>query len=593
VALTDGGDTDIIYYTDFISGSGDFVASSTSLGTVDCGGPFTAPVGFSTAARCKLDTAIYDVTPHNAPGWTVTSGSTITLAGTDFGDQCTSCQVLAIPAGSSTATALQVSSWTETAITATLPATFTGLVTLQVNATPGTDAITIMAAAPGATIAATPASLQFAYTAGGAVPAAQSIQIANSGSGTLAWTATASQSWLGVSSTSGTAPSTLSISISPASLSAGTYNGTVTITASGATNSPLTVVVTLTVTAAVVGPTLAAAPQALTFSYTVGSAVPPAQTVSITNTGSGAFSWTATSNAFWITLSAASGSAPATLSVSVNPYNLAAGNQTGTVQIAAAGAAGSPVSIAVTLVVTGTQPVGNITAVVNGGSFQSGFAAATWVSIYGTNLSASVANWNGNSFTNGALPTSVDGVSVTINGIPAYVDYVSPTQINALAPDDPTTGAVQVVVTAAGQPSSSFTAQKQHFSPAFFTFDNGKYVAAEHADYSLLGAAGLIPGATTTPAQPGETILMFGTGFGPTNPPLPTGTLVTTSERLANNVTFTIGGMAANVAFAGLVESGLDQFNVTVPANLPSGDAAVIATIGGVETQTGVSITIQ
>ena len=69
-------------------------------------------------------------------------------------------------------------------------------------------------------------------------------------------------------------------------------------------------------------------------------------------------------------------------------------------------------------------------------------------------------------------------MSVTINGVPAYVEYISPTQINVLAPDDATTGSVQVQVTAAGQTSNSFTAQKQQFAPAFFTFAGGKYVAA-------------------------------------------------------------------------------------------------------------------
>jgi uncharacterized protein (TIGR03437 family) len=42
-----------------------------------------------------------------------------------------------------------------------------------------------------------------------------------------------------------------------------------------------------------------------------------------------------------------------------------------------------------------------------------------------------------------------------------------------------------------------------------------------------------------------------------------------------------------------LVEAGLYQLNVTVPANLPSGDALVVATVGGVQTQAKVSITIQ
>src|ERR1039458_9202097 len=393
-----------------------------------------------------------------------------------------------------------------------------------------------------------------------------------------------------VSPASGTAPSTLTVSVSPAALSTGSYSGTVQITASGASNSPLSVAVTLTVAAPT--STLAVTPQALSFNYTVtvGGTAPAAQSVSITTGGAGALSWTASSSVFWASVSPASASASGTLSVSVNPANLAAGTYTGNLQIAAA--AGGSASVSITFVVQGTQPAGTITGVLNGGSFQSGFASATWVSVFGTNLSASTENWSTSSFANGLLPTSLDGVSVTINGIPAYVNYISPTQINVLAPDDATTGAVQVQVTAAGQTSNSFPAQKQQFAPAFFTFAGGKYVAAEHANYSYLGAPGLIAGVTTTPAQPGEIILLYGTGFGPTNPALPTANLVTTAEPLTNKVTLTIGGVTANVQFAGLVESGLYQFNVTVPS-LPSGDGPVVATIGGVSTQTGVSIMVQ
>jgi uncharacterized protein (TIGR03437 family) len=86
---------------------------------------------------------------------------------------------------------------------------------------------------------------------------------------------------------------------------------------------------------------------------------------------------------------------------------------------------------------------------------------------------------------------------------------------------------------------------------------------------------------------------LYGVGFGPANPPQPSGQLVTTAAPLANDVQIAIGGQTASVAFAGLVESGLYQFNVTVPTGLPSGDAAVAATIGGVSTQTGVLLTVQ
>jgi uncharacterized protein (TIGR03437 family) len=153
-------------------------------------------------------------------------------------------------------------------------------------------------------------------------------------------------------------------------------------------------------------------------------------------------------------------------------------------------------------------------------------------------------------------------------------------------------GAVQVQVTTAQGKSNSLTAQKEQFAPAFFTM-GGSYVAAQHADYTYVGKPGLIAGVTTQPAKPGETIILYGTGFGPTNPPLPSAQLVTTPAVLANSVQVTIGGVAVQPQiYAGLVEAGLYQFNVTVP-NVPDGDAAVVAQIGGVQTQTGVLITIQ
>ena len=147
----------------------------------------------------------------------------------------------------------------------------------------------------------------------------------------------------------------------------------------------------------------------------------------------------------------------------------------------------SLVAIPVTLVVQGTQPAGVVTAVVNAGGYQPVVAPATWISIFGTNLSALTYSWQGSDFVNGALPASLEGVSVTINGMPAYISYISSTQINVLAPDDTTVGPVQVQVTTAQQPGNVVTVQESAFSPAFLTF-TGNYVAALHADYSLVGA---------------------------------------------------------------------------------------------------------
>jgi uncharacterized protein (TIGR03437 family) len=588
VQLLQGGDIDVIYYDDFISGTGDFDATSESLGTINCQ-TLAEAVGYYSAARCKIDTAIYTVDPlASAPGRVVNAGSTITINGTDFEEQCNGCKVTAIPAGSTTTQPLTVASWTNDTITADLPAGLTGLVTIGVQAVTGDDAINIMVVTPSATaaIAVSPSSLNLAYTVGGAVVAAQSLQITNTGTGTLAWSATASASWLSLSAASGTAPSTLSVSILPTSLTAGTYTGNIQISATGASNSPVTVAVTLTVTAAVVS--LAVAPKTLTFNYASGGSIPAAQSISIMNAA-----WTASTSALWISLSAASGAAPATLSVSVNPTNMPAGTYTGSVQITAAGATGSPASVTVTLVVTGTQPAGSITALVNGASYQPGFAPATWVTIFGTNLSESTQTWQADDFGNGLLPTSLQGVSVTIDGLPAYVEYISPTQINVLAPDDAKVGAVQVQVTTAQQQSNSLTVQEQQVAPAFFTIDGGLYVAASHTNYTLVGKPNLLPGVVTQPAAPGEIIQMYGTGFGPTSPLLPTSQLVSTAAALATLPQVTIGGVAASVEYAGLVGAGLYQLNVTVPASLSSGDALVVATIGGVQSQAKVSITVQ
>ena len=602
VSLTDGGNIETIYYTDFVFGTGDFTAVSTSLGTFNCGS-LPVPAGTFAAFRCKLNLAITcppgsttcngAVTPTTTPGVAVTSGTTLTIAGEDFGSQCSSCKVYATPAGASAATALTVTSWSNTAISVQLPASLTGFQTLQVNGVAGVDSIGVRAlaavSAPGLTLSAT--SLNFAYTVGGTLPPSQPFTISNSGSGTLTWSAAVNSTatWLSLDSTSGTAPSTVNVSVNPALLSAGTYTGTITITGTGASNSPASVTVTLIVSAAAAS--VVVNPTSLSFQYAAG-AVPAAQTVSINNGGGGTFTWTASSSNYWVAVSPASGALPGTLTVTVIPQNLASGTNTATVTIGAADNSVTPVTIAVTLTVTGTPATPAITAVANAAGYQTNFASATWVSIFGTNLSQITYAWQASDIVNGALPTSLQGVSVSIDGKAAYISYISPTQINLLAPDDATTGSVAVVVTTAGQASVPLNAMKNQFSPAFLTFDN-KHVAAEHLNYSLLGPPGVLPGGTFTPAAPGETVILYGVGFGPTNPVASTGQTVPGGEPVVNTVTMTIGGVPVTPSFAGLSASGLYQFNVTVPASLAAGDAALSATINGIPTQTGVVLTVQ
>ncbi len=234
-----------------------------------------------------------------------------------------------------------------------------------------------------------------------------------------------------------------------------------------------------------------------------------------------------------------------------------------------------------------------INSVVNGASFRPGIASATWITIFGTNLSQTTRLWTNSDFVSDNLPTQLDGVSATVNGSPAYVSYVSPTQVNVLVPDDGTVGQVQVQLTTAQGASNSFAVGKQEMAPTFFQFSGTKYAAATRANGTYVGKPGLIQGGTFAPAKPGEIISLWGTGFGLTDPWLPAAKLVTHAASLANSVTILIGGQQAHVSFAGRSASGLDQFNITVPATLADGDQSLLARIGGVQTQGGVFVTVQ
>ncbi len=220
-------------------------------------------------------------------------------------------------------------------------------------------------------------------------------------------------------------------------------------------------------------------------------------------------------------------------------------------------------------------------------------APNTWVEIKGSNLAPPGDSriWQDSDFVKGVLPVQLDGVSATVNGKPAYVYYISPAQVNILTPPDSLNGPVQVQVTNAGVTSTTFTAQAQSLAPSFFAFNGGPYVAATHAGGSYLGPPSLYPGVTT-PAKPGETVVLYGNGFGPTSVPVVSGA-ETQSGTLSPLPVIQIGGVSAQVTFAGLVADGEFQFNVVVPASLADGDQPVTATYNGSATQAGTLLTVQ
>jgi uncharacterized protein (TIGR03437 family) len=220
-------------------------------------------------------------------------------------------------------------------------------------------------------------------------------------------------------------------------------------------------------------------------------------------------------------------------------------------------------------------------------------APNTWVEVKGTNLAPAgdTRTWAGSDFFGGQMPTQLDGVSVTVNGKAAYVYYISQQQINILTPPDAIQGTVRVQVTSGGLVGPAVNVTAAPLAPAFFVFSGGPQVAAEHADGSLLGAPSLYPGLTT-PAKPGETVVLYGNGFGVTSTPVVSGS-ATQSGILPALPGIKIGGVTATVLFAGLIGPGEFQFNVVVPSSLADGDQPIAATYNGASTQPGTVITVK
>lgn len=191
-------------------------------------------------------------------------------------------------------------------------------------------------------------------------PPSQTLQITNTGTGTLVWSASADQFWISLSPSGGTAPSTITVSVNATLLTAGSYQGRITVSAMGAQGSPATVFVTLTLLeGSTQSPILYVSPSFLSFQGEEGGRDPDPQTLTITNIGSGTLNWTAATDSFWLRLDTDRGSLvfgwSTEVKVSANLTGLVAGSYTGQVTITAPGAYGSPVIVTVVLILS-AQP---------------------------------------------------------------------------------------------------------------------------------------------------------------------------------------------------------------------------------------------
>jgi uncharacterized protein (TIGR03437 family) len=157
------------------------------------------------------------------------------------------------------------------------------------------------------------------------------------------------------------------------------------------------------------------------------------------------------------------------------------------------------------------------------------------------------------------------------------------------APSDSAVGTVNVVVNNNGNTSAPATARLQTVAPAFFMHLGTNYaVASRVPDYALLGDPSVIPG--TIAAKPGDAVVLWGTGFGATNPAVAAGVAVSGAPAVVTAPTVTVGGVAAQMISTVLTTGcvGLYQVTIQLPAAVPTGAVAVQASVSGVPTQAGV-----
>lgn len=203
------------------------------------------------------------------------------------------------------------------------------------------------------------------------------------------------------------------------------------------------------------------------------------------------------------------------------------------------------------------------------------------ITLYGTGLAPAGTNL----VASAPFPNSLGGIGVTINGTPAPVYLVSPTQINAVVPytiDPSTTSVVQVAVTNSNTNSTS-NGVTEYFgstSPGVFTVPPGGLGSGAilHSNFSLV--------STSSPAAVGETVQIFLTGLGAVSPavnagaPAPSNPLSTVP---ANGVQVYIDGLPATISYAGLAPGlgGLYQLNVQIPSGVTSPSSGVVLEVDG------------
>lgn len=298
--------------------------------------------------------------------------------------------------------------------------------------------------------------------------------------------------------------------------------------------------------------------------------------------------WSAASVSSWITLTgAAAGQGPGLVSFTVDPHS-GSRSRTGFIDFG---------PLLFTVEQLGFNPLEP--RISDGGVVTASGApgASGWISVYGQELATETRVWGDGDFQNGMLPTRLGDFAAFVGGAPAAPSFISPNQANILPWEIPAEGDVDVIIFTPFGFSKPAKVFRRRFAPDLFRFSDNN-AAAVAADGGLIGPAGLfaqlnapallpeamLQGGGSRPALPGERVLLFGSGWGPTDPPTPASELVAAPSPLAHQPVVLLGGEPVQVEFAGKIAPGLIQFNIVTP-DLPAGRYAIDAYVNGFQLQ--------
>ncbi|MBK5293990.1 MAG: hypothetical protein JJE04_20230 [Acidobacteriia bacterium] len=465
-----------------------------------------------------------------------------------------------------------------------LAGTYTGTITLSaINVAPTNVKVTlIVSGSPNLT--ANPSVLEFQVPAGGLPPPAKTVLISSSPATNIT-TQVVNGLWLNVTPASGITPQALSAGVNPTGLAPGIYRGSIVISSPGAAGGGQLVSVTLTVTAA---EPLTITPGGFRFSATVTGPPPPAQVFSVTSpypTGIAV----ATSPG-WLSITPPNANTPANFSVSVTAAGLPTGIHTGNIIVTAPGGIHTPQSIPVVLDVSGAVPT--ISQISNGAGLLRDFAPGSTLILYGKDLGprepAAARLIPGR-----ILETTLGGVRVLINGVPAPLLYVSATQINAMIPFE-ASGRPRILIEVSyqGLLSETLTVATAETAPILFTSDG-----SGRGQGAILNQNGSL-NSPSIPAPRGSVVVLYGAGGGIFSTPIPTGLVAEGAGPLPlAPVNIFVGGVQAAVLYAGPAPhtvAGILQFNVWIDEQMSQGPAVPLTVkIGEAFSQQGVTLAIQ